>query len=221
MTKVALVFGSTGLIGGQLVSLLANHEHYDKIKVFGRQKQLQGAENPKIEYHCIDFNDLSHYADLIKGDDLYCCLGTTMKTAGSNAAFRKVDYEMPCKLAEIASINKVQSFAVVSSIGANAASANFYLRTKGEMERDVQKFDFSKILIFRPSLLLGKRKEFRLLERISMFVMSGLQFMMIGVLKKYRPIKASCVARVMVEATGREVDSRIFESVDIAKYSFN
>nr|WP_315158539.1 oxidoreductase [uncultured Flavobacterium sp.] len=194
-TKTALVIGSTGLIGSQLVDLLLASEHYEKVLIF--VKRDSGKSHLKLEQHIINFDAPETYQHLVKGDDLFCTIGTTIKKAGSQSAFRKVDYEYPIAFSKIAKTNNIKQFLIVSSLGANKDSNNFYLKTKGEMEAELAKANFETTVIVRPSLLLGQRSEFKLGEKIGAFFSKGFSFLLFGKLKKYRPIESSTVAKAM------------------------
>jgi uncharacterized protein YbjT (DUF2867 family) len=193
--KTALVIGSTGLIGSQLVDLLLASEHYEKVLIFVKRDSEKS--HLKLEQHIINFDAPETYQHLVKGDDLFCTIGTTIKKAGSQSAFRKVDYEYPIAFSKIAKTNNIKQFLIVSSLGANKDSNNFYLTTKGEMEAELAKANFETTVIVRPSLLLGQRSEFRLGEKISAFFSKGFSFLLFAKLKKYRPIESSTVAIAM------------------------
>ena len=214
MGRTALVFGSTGLIGSHLLQWLATSGRYDLIRVFQRG-ELSPALNG-MELIEVDFSRLENLSAAIKGDDLFCCLGTTRKKAGSREGFRKVDFEYPAKIAKIASSNGVTGFFVVSSLGADPGSSNFYLRTKGEMEQAIQEAGLPRLGIFRPSLLMGKRKEFRLGEKISQAMFPLVGWMLTGKFRKYRGIRATDVAKAMVEVALGGFPSSVFESDGIA-----
>lgn len=194
-SRTALVIGSTGLIGGFVVAGLLANSNYSRVKIFVRRKL--DIEHHKLEQHVIDFDKLEEYADLINGDDLFCCIGTTMKNAGSKEAFYKVDYTYAVSFASIAARNKVSQLLLISSLGAASRSSNFYLKVKGEVEDAVKELGFSSIIIFRPSMLLGPRKEFRLGEMIGKMMMRAFFFFFIGTLRKYRAIHAETVALAM------------------------
>jgi uncharacterized protein YbjT (DUF2867 family) len=212
--KTALIFGATGLIGKKLIEKLSTDSRYAKIKIFLRKDTL--GNNEKFEKIFIDFDTLERYADLIKGDDLFCCLGTTMKKAKTKEVFRKVDYHLPKSIAAIAERNQVNKFLVISSVGADAHSSNFYLRTKGEMELKIQEYRFSKLAILRPSMLLGEREEFRPGEAAGKLIMRIFSPFFIGKWKKYKPINASVVAKAMIEiANDGGAGGRIVESHQI------
>ena len=194
--RIALVAGATGLIGSQLVKILLANDNY--IKIIQLSRRNTSTQTDKLEERIINFDNLELGLRDIKADDIFCCLGTTMNQAGSKEAFRKVDYEYVVKLAEIMQNNGARQFLVVSSMGANARSSVFYNRVKGEMELTIKNIPFRAIHIFRPSLLLGKRKEKRVGEKIAAFIFKALGFLFIGSMKKYKGIEASEVANAMV-----------------------
>jgi len=213
--KNALVFGATGLIGNELIWRIVDDAHYKDVRVFARRKVRM--KNLHAEVFQIDFEKLDEYAHLITGDDCFCCIGTTMKIARSKENFRKVDFDLVVKIAQLASQNGVKRFIVVSSIGANASSSNFYLRTKGEMEEAIQKFSFEQITIVRPSFLDGTRREFRIGERIGMLFAKILSPFMIGPLKRYKPIHARKVVKAMLHIANSKNTKIIYESDELRK----
>ncbi len=209
--KTAIVIGSTGLTGGYLLAELAANPTYSKIIVLVRKASQQN--NPKIEELVVDFNKLADFKNKIIGDDVYCTIGTTIKKAGSQEAFSKVDLEYPLSIAKVAKENGAKHFLLMSSLGANAASGNFYLKTKGTLENNLRDLNFDSLSIFRPSILLGPRSEFRLGEKIGIFFMRLFSFLLLGSLKKYRPIHVKQVAHAMVKAgQDEEKGLKIFES---------
>lgn len=191
--KTALMIGSTGLIGSQLLELLLESKEYEKVITF--VKRDSGIQNHKLKQHIIDFDKPETYQNLVIGDDFFCTIGTTIKKAGSQEAFKKVDFEYPKQFATIASQNKVNQFIIVSSLGANATSSNFYLKTKGEIQNFLKDCNFESVSVFQPSLLLGNRTEFRLGEKIGTFFMKLISFLLIGNLEKYKPIESKTVAK--------------------------
>lgn len=193
--KTALIIGSTGLIGFKLLELLLESDEYPSVITF--VKRDSGIQHPKLKQYIIDFDKPETYRELVVGDDFFCTIGTTIKKAGSQEAFRKVDFEYPKHFAAIAQQNKVKQFLIVSSLGADAASSNFYLRTKGEIQDFLKGCLFESVSVFQPSLLLGNRKEFRLGEKIGAFFMKLFSFIFIGNLKKYKPIQSEAVAKAM------------------------
>jgi uncharacterized protein YbjT (DUF2867 family) len=211
--KTAIVFGATGLTGRHLVEKLIHDETYTGIKIFTRSDP--GIRDGKTEVFLAGMDNIDDYENEISGDVLFCCLGTTMKKAGSRENFRKIDFEYPLKIANIAVRNKVNSFIVISSIGAGPQSSSFYLRTKGEMEKALQRLDFKKLIILRPSLLLGKRDDFRFGEKFASLVMRLAGIGLRGKLRKYRAIKAEIVASAMVKAAKKAEIRMILESDEI------
>ena len=209
--KTALVIGSTGLIGSQLVDILLESEHYQKVVIF--VKRESGKSHPKLEQHIINFDAPETYQHLVKGDDLFCTIGTTIKKAGGQSAFRKVDYEYPIAFSKIAKTNKIKQFLIVSSLGANKGSNNFYLKTKGEIQDFLKDCDFKSVAVLQPSLLLGNRTEFRLGEKVGAFFMKMLPFLFIGSLKKYKPIEGKTVAKALLKiAQKNNKGFKIYES---------
>ncbi len=215
--KTAILFGATGLTGSLLLTKLIQDERYETIKVFTRS--VPDARSDKLQIINIDLEDLEKYSDEISGNDLFCCLGTTIKKAGTKDNFRKVDLEWPALIASIAHKNGVPNFLMISSIGADPGSSNFYLRTKGEAEKAVQQYDFKKTVILRPSMLLGKRKEFRLLEELGKIIMKPVKLILRGKLKKYRPIDAERVAKAMIKFANTTTSKYVFESHEIELYT--
>jgi uncharacterized protein YbjT (DUF2867 family) len=193
--KTALIIGSTGLIGSHLLELLLESNEYEKVITF--VKRDSGIQHPKLKQHIIDFDKPETYKELVIGDDFFCTIGTTIKNAGSQEAFRKVDFEYPKEFATIALQNNVKQFLIISSLGADANSGNFYLKTKGEIQDFLKNCNFESISVLQPSLLLGNRKEFRLGEKIGSFFMKLFSFLFIGSIKKYKPIQAEDVAKAM------------------------
>ncbi len=215
--KTAVIFGATGLTGSIVLKKLIQDERYEKVKVFTRSEPE--IKSDKLEIINTELENLELYSDKISGDDVFCCLGTTIKKAGSKENFKKVDLEWPALIAEIASKNKVPNFLMISSIGADPESSNFYLRTKGEAERAVRQHDFNKVIILRPSMLLGKRREFRFFEELGKIIMVPLKFLFRGKLRKYRPINSERVASAMIKFANITTSKYVFESHEIELYT--
>jgi uncharacterized protein YbjT (DUF2867 family) len=193
--KTALIIGSTGLIGSQLLELLLESEKYSIVITF--VKRDSGIQHPKLKQHIIDFDKPESYQNYVVGDDFFCTIGTTINKAGSQDAFRKVDFEYPKQFANLALKNDIKQFLIISSLGADATSSNFYLKTKGEIQDLLKDCNFESVSVLQPSLLLGKRKEFRLGEKIGSFFMKLFSILLIGNLKKYRAIQSEAVAKAM------------------------
>ncbi|MBC6951032.1 oxidoreductase [candidate division KSB1 bacterium] len=215
MAKTALVLGASGLVGSHCLQLLLDNAAYDKIIVWLR-KPLP-VQHAKLEQDMIDFDQLSPYADKLKNvQEIFCCLGTTIKKAGSPEAFYKVDFTYPHEIAKLAAQNGVQQFLIVTALGANSRSSIFYNRVKGEIETALVKLPLPGLQIFRPSLLLGERQEFRLGERIGAIVFTALSFAFFGRLRRYRAIAASVVAEAMIRIAQQNLTGvNIFESEKI------
>jgi uncharacterized protein YbjT (DUF2867 family) len=193
--KTALVLGATGLIGKELVQILSENGHYQKVHVLVR-RPIE-VESKVCEVHIVDFDKLQQYHELFQVTDVFCCLGTTIKVAKTKEAFRKVDYEYPIEAAKIAKENGAEKFLIVSSMGADSKSLFFYSRVKGEVEETLANVNIPSLHIFRPSLLLGKREEFRLGEKLAEKASDVLNNIMIGPLRPYRGIQARKVAAAM------------------------
>jgi uncharacterized protein YbjT (DUF2867 family) len=215
--RTAILFGATGLVGSHLLEILIKEEEYGKIMLFNRKSVQPGSS--KIKEIITDFSDLKQLEGSIAGGDLFCCLGTTIKKAKTRGKFRQVDYSLPNALAEIASRKQVNRFVVISSIGAKAESNNFYLRTKGEMEQAIMKILGHKVIIVRPSILLGKRREYRFGEETGKWFVRALSPFFIGSLSRYKGIHASDVARAMIQITLQGTEKQIIESDQLHKLS--
>jgi uncharacterized protein YbjT (DUF2867 family) len=202
--KTAIIAGATGLVGEQLLNQLLSDPAYGKVIAIVK-KPLE-ITHEKLEQQVIDFGQLLAAIGGLKADHGYCCLGTTIKKAGSKEKQYIIDHDYVVEFARGCHLAGVTRFAVVSSIGANAGSSNFYLRTKGEMERDLQKIPFQGINILQPSFLLGDRKEFRAGEKTAVTVMKALSPLLVGGLKKYRGVQASAVAQCMIRQILSEED---------------
>jgi len=208
--KTALIFGSTGLIGSNLLTLLIKDDYYTTIKIFVRSKI--NINDPKVEIINLDFNKLSEYSHLIKGDDCFFCIGTTKKKTPNNDEYRNIEYNFPVNIAEIAKNNNVRSFMYVSSLGSNPNTKNTYLKNKGEAEEFLKKLNFSQLSIIRPSFLLGDRNEFRLGEIIGKNIYKKLSFLFQGSLRKFRAIESKNVAKAMIVISKNNYQDIYFDS---------
>lgn len=192
----AIVIGATGLIGKELVGQLLEKEEFDKVVTLVRKSS--GVSHKKLEEVVIDFDEQSSYSKYLTADVLFCALGTTIKKAGSQEAFRKIDFQYVVDFASVAAKNGVKRFSVVSSLGSKSDTSNFYLRTKGEMEKAISTLNFESVYIFRPSLLLGERQETRTGEKIAEFLFKIIGFGFVGKLKRYNPVQGAAVAKAMI-----------------------
>ena len=202
MSKSALVLGATGLVGKALVEQLCHDNRYQSVICLVRKplgKDLFNCPTDKLQPIVVDFTQLEDYQGYFGVSHVYVCLGTTIKQAGSKAAFRKVDFEYVHIAAQLARAQRVESFVWISSVGANAKSKNFYLRVKGELENAILNMSGLKNpSAVRPSLLLGERGETRPAEKLGIFLGKLISPLLIGRLTKYKPVQAAEVAAQMI-----------------------
>lgn len=193
----ATIIGATGLIGGHLLELLLNDPSFKTVRILIR-RPLE-ISHPKLEKKLVDFSDLESFRLALEGTDvIFCTIGTTMKKMkGDKEAYRKIDYDIAVHAARLGKANGCERFVLISAVGANSKSSNFYLQLKGEIEEAVQASGIDAVYILRPSLLLGNRKEFRLSEKLASWLMPLFAFILPA---KYRPVKASEVAKAMITA---------------------
>jgi len=207
--RSALLVGATGLIGSFLLERLLASPRYARVTVWARRDP--GKTHPKLKVEIVDFERLAQRR--LEAGDVYCCLGTTIRQAGSQRAFRHVDFDYPVALAGVAARNGAKRFFVVSALGANKRSRVFYSRVKGEMEEAVRIAGVPKTYVFRPSLLSGPRKEGRLGEKVGLVVGKVLG----PLLGKYRPIHGDAVAAAMLRTAELDPPSAIFESAEMRR----
>lgn len=219
MKRKAVVFGATGLVGTELVEQLLVNPDYEDVTIVVRHPVQRKSNNKLREILLGDFTRLTDIKEQLTGDDYFCCIGTTIKKAGSQAAFKAVDLYIPITIAEMAKELSVSNLVVISSLGANSSSRNFYLHTKGEMENAVRKVYDGNLKIVRPSLLLGNRLEYRFIEKLSMHFMTIFGWLFIGPLKKVKAIKANAVAGAMIKSIALPNDKVFIESDELQKIS--
>lgn len=195
--KTALIAGATGLVGTYCLSDLIASAAYSRVIALVRRRMP--LNHPKLDQRVISFDWLQELP-VSSCDDVFLALGTTIKKAGTQASFRKVDYEYPRRIAEAGMRLGAQRLALVSSVGADPKSRNFYLRVKGELEQAVAAMRFESAHILRPSLLLGRRAEKRFGEGLAQAVMPLIAPVMLGEWKRYRAIPAEIVAKAMIGA---------------------
>ncbi len=200
--KTCALIGATGLIGSNLLELLQNDDHFSSIKILAR-RPLECSDH-KVRVIVLDFSDTEAFKSAISGSDvIFCAVGTTTKKVkGDKLAYRKVDFEIPVNAGKLCSETGGSHFLVVSSVGADSKSNNFYLKFKGEMEDSLKEMSIPSVSVFRPSMLLGKRQEFRPAERIAQVLSSFFSF---AFPSKYKPVKARTVAESMIAASKREI----------------
>ncbi|WP_421799226.1 NAD(P)H-binding protein [Haliscomenobacter sp.] len=199
--KTATLIGATGLIGSQILQQLIDDADFRKIKVLVRRPFK--FVHPKIELIQLDFGDEVAYQAAIAGSDVvFCSVGTTLKQVNSDmVAYRKIDYDIPVNAARFCVATGCPKFLLVSSIGANSQSSNFYLKLKGEVEEKVGSLGIPSVAVFRPSMLLGERAEFRLGEKVGQALMGVLGFM---IPKPYKAIDVKMVAKAMIAVAKKE-----------------
>ena len=215
--KTALVFGSSGLIGGHLIYRLIKNDNYNKIKLFVRSET--SFNEPKIEIIKTDFNYLENHKEDVKGDDCFFCIGTTKQNSPDKNEYQRVELDIPKKIAQIARTNSVNSFIFVSSIYANPKSSGDYVKFKGLVEEELKKLNFSILGILRPSFLMGDRKENRTGEKIGILTFRLLSPLLLGPLKKMKPINSEKVAKAMIKIANENLEKTVFESDEIVEIS--
>ena len=213
-----VVAGATGLTGGFLINELENDPSFDSVVALTRKERKN---TDKTTWKVVDFEDSQALTEITKGVDIvFCCLGTTIKKAGSQDAFYKVDFEYVVNLAKAAKLNNVRQFSIMSSIGADAKSKVFYNRVKGEVEEAIRGLGFSELILFQPSLLLGPRNESRFGESVGAFFGKLFSPLFFGKMKNYHPMHVSNIAKAMVaEAKIVRVRNRILVYRDIMEMS--
>lgn len=197
MPMHATIIGATGLIGGHLLDMLLNDITFKSVRILIR-RPLE-LNHPKLEKKLVDFSDMENFRLALEGTDvIFCTIGTTMKKMkGDKDAYRKVDYEIAVNAARLGKANGCEKYVLVSAVGADSKSRNFYLKLKGETEEAVQASGIESVYILRPSLLIGNRKEFRAGEKLASWLMPLFAFILPA---KYRPVKAIDVAKAMIHA---------------------
>ena len=213
--KTALLFGSSGLVGGHLFNQLIKDTNYSKIKLFVRTDPE--ISDPKVEVIKTDFTNLQNHKEDIIGDDCFVCIGTTKKSTPDKDDYRKVELDIPKEIAKIAKSNLVNSFIFVSALYANPKSSGDYVRFKGLVEEELKRLNFQKLVLMRPSFLMGDRKEKRVGEKIGIFVFKLLSPLLLGPLKKMRPIHSETVARAMIIVIQNDIQKTTFESNEIVE----
>ena len=217
--KTALVFGSTGLVGGHLLDQLIKNENYNKIKLFVRSEII--INDLKVEIVKTDFNNIEKHKEEMTGDHCYFCIGTTKQNSPNKDEYRRVELDLPKQIAQITKSNSVNSFVFVSSGYADPNSSGDYLKFKGLVEEELKRLSFNKLGIMRPSFLIGDRKEKRLGEKLGIFVFKLLSPLFLGPLKKMKPIQSEKVAKAMIKISNGDFRQQVFESNEIVEISNN
>lgn len=205
----ALLVGASGMTGKLCLKALLYDDFFKEVEIWVRK--TTGITHPKLTERIIDFSTLETLTT--NAQSIFCCLGTTIKIAGTKEAFRRVDHDYVAGLAIVAKRSAARQFLVISSIGANAASGNFYLRTKGEMEDALKQASLPSVSILRPSFLMGYREQKRTAESVAKVIMKMFGWLLAGSLKKYRGIEGATVIRAMIDLAKKEKPGfNIYES---------
>ncbi|WP_288353051.1 NAD-dependent epimerase/dehydratase family protein [uncultured Marinobacter sp.] len=213
-----MLLGATGLTGGQVLKGLLARE--DVSSVVAPVRRALPLSHEKLRQQEVDFDRLDEHGDLFAVDAIVCCLGTTIKKAGSREQFRKVDYGYPMKAAELGRANGAQIFVLMSAIASSSSSTVFYNRVKGELEDGIKSLGYPCLSIYQPSLLLGERNEQRTAEALGIKAMPFINRALIGPLEKFRGIEAVTVARAMVNEVSALAQQALAQStVRIHEYA--
>ena len=215
MSKIAIILGATGLTGGLFLQKLIADKTYTKIKLFSRK--TAGLQSNKIEEFLIDVLQLEKYKEEFTGDAVFCCIGTTAAKTKDKEVYKAIDFGIPVNAAKLAKENSIDTFVVISSMGADVSSTVFYNKTKGEMERAVLKQQIKNTYILRPSLIGGNRDKFRFGENIGKGFMSLLNPLLKGKLEKYKMIHPDKIASAMQKLAESEINQTIFSSDEIVE----
>lgn len=215
MGKSAIILGASGLTGSILLEKLLNDDRYETIKLFSR-KEINGLPSKVVQYTG-NLLELATFKAEFKADEVFCCIGTTAKKTPDKTAYKAIDYGIPVAAAKLSKENGINTFIVVSALGANANSSIFYNRTKGEMEQGILSEKIEKTHILQPSIIGGNRNEQRIGEKIGLVVFKLLQPLFIGKLKKYRITEAEHIAQTMVSLANSKTSTEIIITSDKIK----
>lgn len=223
MAKKALLVGATGLVGAELLNILLEDKHYEEVRVLSRRPLSESAA--KLQVKTIDFEHLSQVESVFfEVDEVFCCLGITLRKAGSKANAYRVEHDYPLELAQKSRQAGAKQFIIVSSLGANAESSNYYFRTKGVLEKALQTLGFPSLHILRPSLLLGPRREVRLAEDFAKVMNHAFSFF---IPLRYRGIQARTVAKFMQLIAKKErqgsfiYESDLIRRIEVRSFDIN
>ena len=197
MEKTAVIIGATGAVGREISNEILSGEYYDRIYILGRSSINKLLDDSRLTKIIIDFENINFDTSILEDADVFASLGTTIKIAGSKENQRKIDVDYTVNFSKICE-GKVRSFNVVSAIGANSKSKNFYNSLKGELEDKLKKMNLGVLRIFQPSLLISRRDDNRFLEEIFMKVAPIFKLVLKGKAKKYSPIEVSVLGREIV-----------------------
>jgi uncharacterized protein YbjT (DUF2867 family) len=212
--KTALIIGATGLVGRKLLEKVLTDARFSTVKIFVRKSC--GLLHAKLVEYVINFDEPEKWSHLVTGDVLFSALGTTLSAAGSKERQYAIDYGYQFSFASAAAANNVPDYVLVSSAGAKENANGFYLKMKGELERDIKKLGFVSVYFIKPSLLVGDRKEERTGEKIGFVLLNAVNS--IGLFRKYKPVPAEVVAQAMVNcAISRQPGTHVVELKDVFK----
>ncbi len=207
MQKTAIILGATGLTGSYLLDKLLQSNDYEKVKVFTRR--TTGRKHPKLEEIVCDVLHLETQTERFTADEVFCCIGTTKAKTPDKKLYHAIDFGIPVRAAALAMQNKIKTLIVISAIGANVKSSIFYSRTKGEMEQAVLAYNIPNILIYRPSIIYGKREDTRWFENMGLFFTKILQVFFFGRLQNYKSIHAKDLAQALYLGAQRKQGHQI------------
>jgi uncharacterized protein YbjT (DUF2867 family) len=210
MGKTAIILGASGLTGKLLLNQLLKDDAYEKVKIFTRR--ALGLKHPKLVEYVVDLLKLYQHKNDFTADEVFCCIGTTANKTKDKAVYKKIDFGIPVDAAKLCKANKIETFVVISALGANADSKVFYNRTKGEMEQSVLRQKIMNTYLLRPSLIDGRRSKRRLGEKFASIVIKIFHPFLIGNLKKYRVIEAEKIASCMHVLAQSKPNYTIIES---------
>ena len=214
MALNVILAGASGEVGKRILEELIANNLVTSVHLINRS--LHPVQHPKVIQHQVNFEQLNTIENAPNFDLAYCCLGTTIKKAGSKTAFEKVDLHYVCQFAQLVKQHNCPTFAVISSIGAHPNKGGFYLETKGRMEESLRKMNWPSLYLFRPSLLIGKRQEFRLGEHLGALLGKLISPILQGTFHKYKPIEMDLVANAMASLTASaELGVTVVEGKDI------
>lgn len=208
--KTAIILGATGLTGSILLEKLLADASFEKIKLFSRSSAEKNS--PEIEEHLMDMFQLEKHSEAFKADVVFCCIGTTKAKTPDKETYKKIDYGIPVTAAKLANQNGIETFIVISAMGADENSDIFYNKTKGEMQRDVLKQDIENTYILQPSLIVGNRNEARFGENVATFFMKAFGLL---IPEKYKMIKAETIAEAMLVLAKEGYSEKIITSEKI------
>lgn len=197
MAKTAIILGATGATGSTLLQLLLDDNRYTAVKLFSRSPS--GISHPRVQEYIVNLFELEKHAADFTADEVYCCIGTSKAKTPDKETYYKIDHGIPVAAAKLAKQNGINTFIVVSAVGSNAKSGVFYIRTKGEMERDVLAQHLPKTHLLQPSLIVAKRQDSRVLEKVFIGIWAVINPVLVGGLSKYRSMKAADIAKAMVK----------------------